>query len=79
MWPYILPILCLKISWKLRLFLVIFLSQTKLFINDKNLSHFSNNVRKYKLVNAVIAVFDKNMRQMTKTPQQKMGWRLYQV
>jgi len=37
----------------------------------KKLSQFGHNVRKYKLVNAVMANFDINMRQMTKTTQQK--------
>jgi len=32
-----------------------------------------------KLVNAVMANVNTNMRQMTKTPQQKTGCRLYQV
>jgi len=37
----------------------------------KKSSQFGHNVRKYKLVNAVIANFNTNMRQMTKTSQQK--------
>jgi len=36
-------------------------------------NHYANlvNVSKYKLVNAVMADFNTNMRQMTKTSQQK--------
>jgi len=45
----------------------------------KKLSQFGHNDRKYKLVNAVMANFNTNIRQMIKTSQQKKtGWRLYQ-
>jgi len=37
----------------------------------KKSSQYGYNVRKYKFVNAVIANFNKNVRQMTKTSQQK--------
>jgi len=37
----------------------------------RKLRQFGHNIRKYKLMEAVIANFNTNMRQMTKTSQQK--------